>query len=199
MAIRRENKDTKPIGYRARKKRQEEEKKAARPKQGDYISPFAGARDAYHKQAGRYQVPKDKPSKPSPKPSPSASKPPAPKPKPTATRPADKVPSSASKTPSKNVGPVASGDDYARNKDPKKYNPLMQKTFGYQKGDAPDQRAKREQIEEATKQRDMSKVKQGPAAPASPAKPASPSGSADKARQRSKNLLEEMRKNRTNR
>jgi hypothetical protein len=39
-----------------------------------------------------------------------------------------------------NVGPVADGESYARSKDPKKYNPLMQKTFGYQTGDAPDQR-----------------------------------------------------------
>ena len=73
------------------------------------------------------------------------------KPKPKATaapkapakpKPAPKGSSSASKT-SRNVGPVANGEDYARNKDPKKYNPLMQKTFGYQTGDAPDQRAKR--------------------------------------------------------
>ena len=69
-----------------------------------------------------------------------AAKAPAPKPQPTAkpaavtsggSTPASRPTSSAAKTNS-NVGPVASGDDYARNKDPKKYNPLMQKTFGYQ-------------------------------------------------------------------
>lgn len=52
--------------------------------------------------------------------------------------------------PSSNVGPVADGEQYARNKDPKKYNPLMQKTFGYQTGDAPDQRAKREKDSKTT-------------------------------------------------
>ena len=61
----------------------------------------------------------------------------------SATPPASRPASGGTAKPSssRNVGPVANGDEYARNKDPKKYNPLMQKTFGYQKGDAPDQRA----------------------------------------------------------
>ena len=64
----------------------------------------------------------------------------------SATPPASRPASGGTAKPSssRNVGPVANGDDYARNKDPKKHNPLMQKTFGYQKGDAPSQRAKRE-------------------------------------------------------
>ena len=83
-----------------------------------------------------------------------AAKAPAPKPQPAArpaavtsggSTPASRPTSSAAKTNS-NVGPVANGDDYARNKDPKKYNPLMQKTFGYQSGDAPDQRAAKEKF-----------------------------------------------------
>ena len=83
-------------------------------------------------------------AKATPKPPAAPPKAPAAPSGPTRSKPAPKGSSSASKTSSsRNVGPVANGDDYARNKDPKKYNPLMQKTFGYQKGDAPDQRAKR--------------------------------------------------------
>jgi hypothetical protein len=99
-----------------------------------------------------------------------AAKAPAPKPQPAAapkpaavtsggSTPASRPTSSAAKTNS-NVGPVANGDDYARNKDPKKYNPLMQKTFGYQKGDAPDQRAAKEKFtgNEQTSFKPQSKV-----------------------------------------
>ena len=65
----------------------------------------------------------------------------------SATPPASRpVSGGGSAKASPNVGPVASGDDYARNKDPKKYNPLMQKTFSYQTGDAPDQRAAKEKF-----------------------------------------------------
>ena len=96
------------------------------------------------KPAPKPQPPAKPPAKPTPKPQPAAA------PKPAAvtsggSTPASRPTSSAAKTNS-NVGPVANGDDYARNKDPKKYNPLMQKTFGYQKGDAPDQRAAKEKF-----------------------------------------------------
>jgi hypothetical protein len=78
------------------------------------------------------------------------------------------------KTQSRNIGPVASGDDYARNKDPKKYNPLMQKTFDYQTGDSPKQRAQRDDLERARSDANKAQIKQGPPVPAQPAKPASP-------------------------
>jgi hypothetical protein len=104
--------------------------------------------------------------KPSPKPSTSPAKAPAPAARSSAPKPAEKVPSSASKTSSSNVGPVASGDEYARNKDPKKYNPLMQKTFGYQKGDSPKERAQREDLERAKSDANKAQIKQGPADPA---------------------------------
>jgi hypothetical protein len=109
------------------------------------------------------------------------------------------VPSSSSKASSSNIGPVANGDEYARNKDPKKYNPLMQKTFGYQKGDSPKERAQREDLERAKSDANKAQIKQGPAAPAAPAKPASPNDPKKSAAQKSKNLMEEIRKRRTNR
>jgi hypothetical protein len=78
------------------------------------------------------------------------------------------------KSSSRNIGPVASGDEYARNKDPKKYNPLMQKTFDYQTGDSPKQRAQRDDLERARSDANKAQIKQGPPVPAQPAKPASP-------------------------
>lgn len=58
-------------------------------------------------------------------------------------RPASSLKINKPTAPKPNIGPVADGEAYARSKDPKKYNPLMQKTFGYQTGGAPDQRAAR--------------------------------------------------------
>lgn len=64
MAIRKEEKDTKLIGYRARKERQ----KAARPKRGNYISKFGSARqenlDRLNKSP-KYAEQKPTPVKPS--------------------------------------------------------------------------------------------------------------------------------------
>jgi hypothetical protein len=108
----------------------------------------------YNAATGRPVRNQPKPAaKPAPKPAPKPQPAAAPRPAAvtsgggggSATPPASRPTSSAGKT-SSNVGPVANGDDYARNKDPKKYNPLMQKTFGYQTGDAPDQRAAKEKF-----------------------------------------------------
>jgi len=63
------------------------------------------------------------------KPSGSSSEPPAPKPKPPAPKPADKVPSGSSKATSKQ------DKNYRGN--------LFERTFGYKKGEAPDQLNKR--------------------------------------------------------
>lgn len=113
----------KPGRSRSKPKPKAKEEAKPKPKKGDYISPFAGARDAYFQHAGRYQVPKDAPTKPE------ASEPPAPKPKPPAPKPADKVPSGSSKATSKQ------DKNYRGN--------LFEKTFGYKKGEAPDQLNKR--------------------------------------------------------
>ena len=121
---------------------------AATPKPAAKPANVADYKDAqgntYDGNSGRLKTAaKAKPSATS-KPPAAPSKAPAAPSGPTRSKPAPKGPSSTSKTSSsRNVGPVANGDDYARTKDPKKYNPLMQKTFGYQTGDAPDQRAKR--------------------------------------------------------
>ena len=148
------------------------------------------------------------------------------RPAPTGSKPSPQGSSSTSKTSSsRNVGPVANGDEYARNKDPKKYNPLMQKTFGYQKGDAPDQRAAKAKNSTsgvgpvadgkqyaADKEREDKKGRTsgvGPVAsgaeygrnlksqPASPAKPASPNE--PKKKKASETLAEALRKRRTGR
>ena len=127
--------------------------------------------------------------KPSPKPSTSPSKPPATASRSTTPKPADKVPSSGSTKPS--------------NQDKSYRGNLFEKTFGYKKGQAPDQRNKAadeaisanrasraeynvgqkegerrlqngKEVQLATAQRDKARPKQGPANPAEPAKPASP-------------------------
>jgi hypothetical protein len=170
-------------------------KSAAKPKVADY-SDAQG--NTYDGNTGRLKSSAKPAAKPSPKPSTRPSSAPAPARGSTPTKPAEKVPSSASKTSSSNVGPVASGDEYARNKDPKKYNPLMQKTFGYQKGDSPQERNKREDLERAKSDANKAKIKQGPPAPASPAQPASPNDPKKSAVQKSNNLMEELRKRRTN-
>ena len=153
--------------------------------------------------------------KPSAPPKPSGGSPAAPSGS-TRSKPSPQGSSSTSKTSSsRNVGPVANGDDYARNKDPKKYNPLMQKTFGYQKGDAPDQRAKRANYSgtdtgvspKNTGSKNYADKKPGNKTtaaydrgvnlkPASPAKPASPNKPKKKA---SETLAEALRKRRTQR
>ena len=153
--------------------------------QSDYVSPFAGARDKAHAEAKKITGE----SKPSPKPSTSPSKPPATAARSTTPKPAGKVPSSGSTKPS--------------NQDKSYRGNLFEKTFGYKKGQAPDQRNKAaeeaisanrasraeynvgqkegerrlqngKEIQLATAQRDKARPKQGPANPAEPAKPASP-------------------------
>lgn len=97
--------------------------------------------------------PNDKPkaSKPKPTSAPAAKPAPASAPRAAApSKPAAPMPKSSPK-PASNVGPVADGENYARSKDPKKYNPLMQKTFGYQTGDAPDQRKAKDLAEKSSK------------------------------------------------
>jgi hypothetical protein len=136
----------------------------------------------------------------------------------TGSKPSTQGSSSTAKpSSSRNVGPVANGEEYARNKDPKKYNPLMQKTFNYQKGDAPDQRAKRANYagtdtgvspkntgskNYADKKPDNkttaaydSGVNLNPAKAASPAKPASPNDP----KKKKETLAEAMRRQRTGR
>ena len=128
----------------------------------------------------------------------------------TTSKPSPQGSSSTSKTSSsRNVGPVANGNEYARNKDPKKYNPLMQKTFDYQKGDAPDQRAKRAAESKKYNTPDEKskyvapngKPYAGPGyagkQPASPAKPPSPNE--PKRKKPSETLAEAIRRRRTNR
>ena len=163
--------------------------------------------------------PQDKTTnKPQPKPTPAATPKPSGggsnRPAPTGSKPSPQGSSSTSKTSSsRNVGPVANGDDYARNKDPKKHNPLMQKTFGYQKGDAPDQRAKRANYAgtdtgvspKSTGSKDYADKKPDNKTTAAydsgvnlnPAKPASPNE--PKKKKASETLAEALRKQRANR
>lgn len=170
-----------------------------------------GQNDAIKNHPGN----KPKPSAP-PKPSGGGSKLPEPTRGSGRPKPSPQGSSSAAKTSSsRNVGPVANGSEYARNKDPKKHNPLMQKTFGYQKGDAPDQRAKRANYSGTNtgvspkntgskNYADKKPANKTTAAydsgvnlkPASPAKPASPNKPKKKA---SETLAEALRKRRTQR
>ena len=150
---------------------------------------------------------KPQPSAP-PKPSGSSSNRPA-----TPSKPSPQGSSSTAKTSSsRNVGPVANGNEYARNKDPKKYNPLMQKTFDYQKGDAPDQRAKKAASEKpdvgykTSTKVDKNYADKKPSNNTSsaydkgvnlnPAKPSAPNEK--KKKSASQNLAEAIRKRRTN-
>lgn len=121
-----------------------------KPKQGDAQSRFAGARDANLNRINndpRFAAPKEKPKPPAPRPA--GTQPSQPAARPAASRPSQTSPSrpTTTKPAARNIGPVADGDAFAREKDPKKFNPLMQKTFDYQKGDAPDQRAARNKTE----------------------------------------------------
>ena len=160
-------------------------------------------------------------NKPQPKPTPAATpKPsgggsnrPATTSSSTGSKPSPQGSSSTAKpSSSRNVGPVANGSEYARNKDPKNLNPLMDKTFGYQKGDAPDQRAKRANYSgtdtgvspKSTGSKNYADKKPANKTTAAydsgvnlnPAKPASPNESNKK--KPSESLAEAMRKRRTN-
>lgn len=217
MPIRKENKDTKPIGYRARKEAERRNNPkngdttikeghkfvfkdgnwVKAPKQGNHVSRFASARDKAHAEAKKITGE----SKPSPAPSRSSSKPPAPKPKPTATKPAAKP--AAKPSPKSDAGMKNQDKNYRGN--------LFEKTFGYKKGDAPDQRAKKTASEKpdvgykTSTKVDKNYADKKPSNTTSnaydkgvnlnPAKPSSPNEK--KKKSASQNLAEAIRKRRT--